>query len=1143
MSVTIAEWLDQFGFGKYLAAFTENDVGLDVLDLLTKDDLEKIGVSLGDRLRMMREITARSSGSGVPALPPPIGKVGSPRAVSPTTEAPPLSGTAERRPLTVMFCDLADSTALSAKLDPEDLQDVIRAYQDASADCVRRYEGYVAKYMGDGILVYFGYPQALERNAERAIHSALEIVEAMAGLNRTLGQDKGVEIAVRIGIATGTVMVGEVVGEGMAQERTVIGEAPNTAARLQTLAGRNGIVIGPVTKEVSGDAFLYEDQGAHVLKGIADPVQTWGVLGLRDEGRSKTGPDDHGGVIRPVLVGRDEEIGLLRRAWQSTKSEGRGLVLTLNGEAGIGKSSLIDGLKDEVSADGWPLLTMRCSPFHTNSALYPVIEHFKRLARWAAGDDALMRLEKIERMLDRYAQPNAEAVPLMAALLSVPVPEDHYPPLDLSPQQQKQQTQDMIVGITMEVAERGAFLELWEDLHWADPSTLEMIGLLIEQAPTAGLLMVLTARPEFSPPWPMRSHVTPITLNRLERPHAAALVTRIAGAKPLPIEVLDHIVSKTDGVPLYLEELTKTILASDILRDTGAKYELTGPLESLAIPDTLQESLMARLDRLPQVRELAQLGSVLGREFAYEMISGLTSLDDKVLQSGLAQLVEDEMLYQRGRPPRAKYIFKHALVQDAAYASLLRRTRQQTHQSVAELLEGGFPDLVQNQPELLAHHYGEAGDPSRAADYLKQAGGRSLLRSANPEAIAHLTNGLALIGMVDESPERSERELGLLLMLAPALVAAKGYAAPEVEPAYMRSLELCETLGNSEKQFTVLLGLSMFHFIRANIQQALDLAEKAAALARAHPRTGFDLAAARQLGLVICYRGDFVASRQHHEHVAENYDPDTHGSFAFQRGGSDFGVSSIAILGGFSLFPLGFADQARDRCAEALAIAERIDHPLSLAFAHWGYTRIYAMRGDHQAFRQHAAIVEAIADEKGFPQYISWVAGQRGEVLLRERALPEAIAELTRGIETNRALGGRLFDCGLTASLAEAYALSGQRHKAFDLIDEALAHIDQSQERYDASKAYLVKGRLLLMGENANAPDAETCFRKAIEIAQSQSAKMWELRATISLARLWQEQGKIDSARSLLAAIHVWFTEGFDTSDLESAKELQDELG
>ncbi|PPR20529.1 MAG: Adenylate cyclase 1, partial [Alphaproteobacteria bacterium MarineAlpha10_Bin1] len=644
--------MERLGLAKYGDVFADNDIGTDILADLTEEHLKELGVSIGDRLRLLKAIRndlGSSPEADAPASTSPV------EATQPAAQA---SDNVERRPLTVMFCDLADSTALSTRLDPEDLQDIIRAYQETCAEHIQEYGGYIAKYMGDGILVYFGYPKSLERNAERAVRSALAIVEAMAGLNQTIGRDQDIEIAVRIGIATGTgtVMVGEVIGEGMAQERTVVGEAPNMAARLQGLAGRNGIVIGPLTKDLTGDGFECKDTGSQELKGIAGLVQTWEVLGLRDDGALEADGDELGGnVAVPELVGRDEETGLLRRAWQSVKEEGRGQVVTINGEPGIGKSVLVDGLRAVVFAEGLPQLILRCSPYHINSALHPVIEHLRRLARWQTEDSAGARFEKLEAMLEAYEQPLDEAVPLLADLLSVAVPEGRYQPLDLTPKQQKQRTQDVIVAMVLEAAERQPTLQLWEDLHWADPSTLEFIGLLIDQAPTAALLIVATARPDFVAPWQARSHITPLTLNRLEIQHAAALVARLADMKALPAEVVDHIVTKADGVPLYVEELTKTILASDILRDAGDHYKLTGPLSSLSIPDTLQESLMARLDRLPQVRELAQLGSVLGREFAYEMISGLSTADESDLQDGLGQLVDAELLYQRGRPPRARY--------------------------------------------------------------------------------------------------------------------------------------------------------------------------------------------------------------------------------------------------------------------------------------------------------------------------------------------------------------------------------------------------------------------------------------------------------------------------------------------------------
>ena len=1062
-------------------------------------------------------------------------------APSKATAAAGSAGDAERRPLTVMFCDLADSTALSTRLDPEDLQDVIRAYQETCAEHIREYEGFVAKYMGDGILVYFGYPTSLERNAERAVRSALDIVAALAALNNTLGREKGIEIAVRVGIATGIVMVGEVVGEGMAQERTVIGEAPNMAARLQGLADRNGIVIGGLTKDLCGDVFGCKDLGANPLKGIEGLVQSWGVTGLRDdtarEARREQGSD--GAPL--TLVGRDEEIGLLHRAWQSTREEALGHVVTLTGEAGIGKSALIGQLKAQVRTEGLPQLTMRCSPYHTNSALFPVIEHFKRLARWQPEDAAAARLAKLETMLGHYNQPLVEAVPLMAALLSLTVPEDRYDPLGLTPQQQKQQTQDMIIGITMEVAEKRPFLELWEDLHWADPSTLELIGLLIEQAPTASLLIVMTARPEFVPPWHARSHMTPITLNRLERPHAEALVGRITGEKPLPGEVVDHIATKTDGVPLYVEELTKTILASDILRDTGESYELTGPLASLSIPDTLQDSLMARLDRLPQVRELAQLGSVLGREFAYEMISGLATSGDSDLQAGLGQLVDAELLYQRGRPPRAKYIFKHALVQDAAYASLLRRTREQYHHQAAELLESRFPEVADMHPEVIAHHFSEANVADRAIAYFRKAGDRASGMSANAETVAHLSKALTILKAQPESTERSRNELALLTSMGPALFATRG-SAPELEAHYRRAMDLGQELGDVQQLFSALHGLWFYHYFRADLLNARSTARQLVEMAAHQRDAGLVLASHRSLGYSLHFFGELEAARSELELVISSYDPEIHAGFASRHSGADPGAGSTSQIA-WTLFALGYPDQAAEKSEQGLELARRLAHPYSESWAHVGSAALHQFRGDLQETLVHATAGLEIAEEKVMTVYVHWATVLRGWASFTLDRNADAIVPMREAMAALEAMGADLLASYFgTLLTGGALGQNGQVQEALDLVTKTLAKIDRTEERFWEPELHRLKGQLLLDGDPAKNGEAEACFSQAIEVARSQQAKSWELRAATSLARLWKEQNREDEVRNLLRPVYDWFTEGFGTADLKDAKTLLGDL-
>src|SRR5271167_703284 len=799
MAIDVASWLQQLGLAQYEPAFRDNEVDGDVLPDLTAEDLIGLGVTLiGHRRKLLSAIAALGAAAPAPA------PTATPASAPPPAPAP---AQAERRQLTVMFCDLVGSTALSAGMDPEDLRDVIASYQNRCSAVIRRYDGFVAKYMGDGILVYFGYPRAHEDEAERSVRVGLDIVDAMAELNAAVPRPPGVELAVRIGIATGPVIVGDQIGEGTASETAVVGETPNLAARLQALAQPNQIVVSAATRAMLGDHFDLEDLGASDLRGFAEPVPVWRVLSARDvESRfaaTRTGSS-------APLVGRQEEMGLLLRAWESS-CQGRGQVVLIQGEAGVGKSRLVEGLREAAGKDHiW--VAIRCSPFHTASAFHPIIEHLKRVFGWQPEDTAQQHLAKLEAGLGGFTTlPLAESVRLFADLMSVPLPEDRYPRLAMTAQQQRDATLDAIVAWLIELAEGTPVLMAWEDLHWADPTTLETLGMLIEQVPTAALLVVATYRPELTPPWPQRSHMTPITLNRLERPEVETMVGHLAGGRSLPGEVVDHIVAKADGVPLYVEELTKAILGSGVLEARGDIYVLTGALAQLHIPETLQDSLMARLDRAPQLREVAQLGSVLGREFSYDMISALTGLEEEMLQSGLGQLVVDELLYQRGRPPRSRYLFKHALIQDAAYQSLLKRTRQQYHERAAKLLEDRFPEVASTQPELVAHHYTEASCPAQAIAYWLRAGAAAARQSANAEAIDQFRRGLALAEALSDTRERAERELDLQMALGPALYATKLYNHPDIRRTYVRAWELCQQLGDDPRGFTALRGLFLHH--------------------------------------------------------------------------------------------------------------------------------------------------------------------------------------------------------------------------------------------------------------------------------------------------------------------------------------------
>ena len=731
---------------------------------------------------------------------PPLPQEGS-RATPGTSvispSAQPHTSDAERRQLTVLFCDLVDSTPLASQLDPEDLREVVRAYQETCAKVIARFDGHIAQYLGDGLLVYFGYPLAHEDDAQRAVRAGLGIVEALGQLNTHLAQERGVHLAVRLGIHTGLVVVGEV-GGGTRQEQLALGETPNLAARLQGIAAPNTLVISAATFQLLGGFFACQSLGTQLLKGLPQPLEVYQVL---YESTARSRLEAAGSTGLTPLVGREQEVALLRERWAQVK-DGLGQVVLLSGEAGIGKSRLVQVLKEHVATEPQAWLTpCQCSPYYQNTALYPMIDLLERVAlHFEREESPQQKLSKLEGFVVQYGLPLAEAVPLFAALLSLPLPAD-YAPLTLSPEQQKQQTLHALLTILLRIAAQQPVLFVMEDLHWVDPTTLELLSLLVDQGPTARILALLTFRPDFSPPWTGRAHLTQVTLPRLPRRQAAEMTGRVAHGKALPPEVVEQVVAKTDGVPLFVEELTKMVLESGLLQEREERYELTGPLPPLAIPTTLHDSLMARLDRLAAVKGLAQLGATLGREFSYELLQAVSPWDEGTLRRGLQQLVEAEFLYQRGLPPQATYLFKHALIQEAAYQSLLRSTRQQYHQRIAQVVEARFPELCETQPELLAHHYTEAGLLAQAIPYWQRAGQRALERSANLEAIEHLTRGLEVLKTLPDTPERAQQELDLQTALGPALMAPRGLAAPEVEYAYARARELCQQVGETPQLF------------------------------------------------------------------------------------------------------------------------------------------------------------------------------------------------------------------------------------------------------------------------------------------------------------------------------------------------------
>ena len=1049
-------------------------------------------------------------------------------AVMPAS-GPRATSAAERRQLTVMFCDLVDSTPLSEQLDPEDLREVVHAYQEACAEVISRFDGYLAKYLGDGLLVYFGYPLAHEDDARRAVRTGLGILAAMKPLNRRLQEQWGIRLGVRVGVHTGLVVAGEMGGGETREAFAIVGRTPNVAARLQGAAEPDTVVISAYTDRLVRGFFACRPLGPHALRGVAEPVEVYRVL---HESGAESRLDVALTTGLTPLVGREQEAALLQERWQRAQA-GTGQVVLLGGEAGIGKSRLLHALKEHTAGEAHARWEYRCSPYHQHSALYPVVGAVQRALRLASDDSSEGKLDKLERALNRAGVAVPEAAPLIAALLSLPAAR-RYPPLTLTPERQKQQTLDALLTWLLQEAERGPLLVIVEDLHWSDPSTLEFLSLLIDRAATARMFTLLTSRPDFSPPWTGRPHLTHITLDRLTRQQVRDMVARLTGGKALPAAVLEQVVTRTDGVPLFVEELVKEVLESGLVREDVSGYQLTRPLPPLGIPATLQDSLMARLDRLTTAREVAQLAAVLGREFPYALLRAVSPHDEATLRRELARLVEAELLYLRGLPAEATYSFKHALIQEAAYQSLLRSRRQEYHARVAQSLEEGFPETVETQPEILAHHYTEAGNAERAIISWHRASRRAVARSAHLEAIGHLTRALELLAAFPDTPDRARQELALQVALGTPLTAAKGFAAPEVERAYARARELCLQVGDTPQLFAVLVRLATLYLSRTDYTAARALSEQCLELAEAAQYPAFLLAAHTGLGQTLYMMGELLPARAHLERAIALYDPRKHGPLSAMH---PAGVGALCFVA-WVLWECGYPDQGMARINQALCVAEQLAEPFNLALALNAAALLHQLRREGPAAQARAEATIRLASEHGFPVPLAGGTAWRGWALAAQGRVEEGIAQMRRSLDLERAAGQQALRTQILALLAEAQGKAGQAAEGLRLAAEGLELVDKSRGGYREAELYRVKGELLLALSAEDQAQAENCLRRAIEIARRQSAKSWELRAAISLARLWQSQGRTEAARELLAGIYGWFDEGLDTADLHAARAL-----
>jgi predicted ATPase/class 3 adenylate cyclase len=1035
---------------------------------------------------------------------------------------------AERCHLTVMCCELLVSSASSEPLDPEALHEVMPDFQHVCTEVIRRFGGHIAQDSGDRLWVYFGHPLSHEDDPQRAVRAGLRIGAEVGRLER----DKDISLAVRMGIHTGLVVIGD------RRQPLALGETPKIADWLLGIAEPHTLIISEATHRLVQGFFDCLDGGSHVLKGAVSTsmrvyqVQSESGAQSRLKAATTTG-------LTP-LVGRQPEVALLLERWEQVK-EGMGQVVLLSGEAGIGKSRLMEVWKERVAGEPHVRLECRCSPYYQNSALYPVIDLLHRALELRREDPPEEKMSKLEGALTRNGVPLSEVVPLFASLLSLP-PSERYPALTLSPERQKQKTIEALLLVLLKMAAQRPVLVTVEDLHWIDPSTLELLDLIVEQGPTARIFTLLTFRPDFSPLWSIRSHFTHLTLNRLPSKQVEVMVGKMTGDKTLPSEVLQQIVTKADGVPLFVEELTKKVLESDWLHEREGCYELMGLLPALAIPTTLHDLLEARLNRFMRGKEIAQVGAIIGREFTYELLHAISPWDETTLQSELKRLVDAELLYRRGILPQATYVFKHVLIQDAVYQSLLKSKRQHYHQQIAQLLEERFPDLVETQPELIAHHYTEANLTERAIVYWQRAGQRAIEHSALVEAIRHLTKGLALIKTLPDTPERAPQELALQIALGVPLIATRGYAAPEVQQAYARARELCHLLGETSQLFPVLRGLYAYYLVRGKLGIAYELGEQCLRLAQSVKDPALVLEAHFALGQTFLCRGDLAPAREHFVQGVALYNPEQHHAHAFLYA-HDPGVACLS-LDALALWLLGYPDQALKRSQEAMRLAQKLSHSFSIAWATIFAAIVHQLRGEVQTCRELAEATMSLSTERAFARWLAWGTLWRGWAVMEQGQGEDGIAQLQQGLAADRITGAESLVPYILGLLAEAYGKVGQTERGLNVLSEALAAVDKNGERSYEVELYRLKGELLQRAEGRKQieAEAEAYFRQALEVARHQSAKSWELRTAMSLSRLWQRQGKKEEARKMLAEIYGWFSEGFDTSDLKEAKAMLDSM-
>jgi class 3 adenylate cyclase/predicted ATPase len=1098
----LAEWLARHGLDQYAQTFAENNIEYSVLPDLTEDDLEKLGVSLGHRKKLLRAIDAVRR-----------------EAVSPVQHRE-----AEFRQITVMFCDLVGSTQLSEKLDPEDLQKLIDAYRRECSTAIRRYGGEVARYFGDGVMAFFGWPRAHEDDALRAVHAALEIV---SGVTKISGP---VTLACRVGVCSGPVVVGEIVNSTASWSMDAVGETPNIAARLQTLAATNTVLISESTRRLVSAAFDLQDFGLQELKGVTEPIHVYRVLAAKNAASRFEAA--HAGSLTP-LVGRSSELSLLLDRWEKVK-EGDGQVILLSGIPGVGKSRLLHELKSHIQREPHLLLHHQCSPYHSQSAFFPVIEQIEQAAQLTAREADADKIAKLQAYLPRSTDSSKEPLPLIANLLSI-FTENHRELSELTPQQIKNRTISTLVDMLLAFSLQHPTLCIFEDAHWLDPSTLELLELIISRIDDARVLLIVSCRPEFRPTWIAHANITIHSLTRLSHTEVKTMIRDVLRGATIPQQLVDQIIEKADGVPLFIEELTSSTLSAP-LRTRGT-FERTAQPALLRVPETLSDALMERLDRVAPSRRVAQIAAVIGREFSYNLLSAASRIDDEEVQSALSLLEQADIIYRVGISPFVRFAFKHVLLRDAIYDSLLRSKRQQIHADIAAILENDFPERVGNQPEILAYHYQEAGNYQLAIRCWFESGQRALAHSANVEAIANFRKALQLLNALPETPERTKQEVDIQLALGIPLIAVQGYAAAETREAFSRARTLCLRLGNIPEYFQALFGLWGHSWMSGKNDEALHMADEFLSRSRALSDPIPLMVAYRVMGSTLLTIGEFQSSANHFEEAIR---------LSLSKGKQPLynlymvepQAASLLLLS-WDLWFLGYPDQSLSRVSEALALAQDLGHPYTVAFAHYMTSVVHLLRGDAARALESAEKSFEMSQEQRFSLYVILSRISRGRAIGNLGRLGEARTELALGIDEARRNGVGFMLPMMDSWLADVHAKTGENECALSIVERILANIGDVTGRSWEAELHRQRAQILLALNLSKVSEAESYLKKSIEVARGQRAKSLELRAATSLAELWRTQGRLDEARALLEPICRWFVEGAETADLRRARNAQ----